>query len=402
MITGEENILQLAEMGRGLKPIFEKHGLASYFKEENLQKIGRFMKLRTLMDAKGLNADLFIELLNNTVNTDRIEVCSDGQVNENLHFSSMLPCGLRNPFKEYFESLIFDNQEQYGSLNYLVEGNVNHELSYYPLLDSITNHNELPDIIMASDVNNFFHRPFMQRFVEKGVFSSYMPYKPNSYLDKVAYADPENCFTMYTANMLVMVIDNERLNGKSIPKRWSDILDSSFHNEIAMRGEENFFCNAVMLPFYKENGFDAIRQLANNIKSGMHPAEMVKLAGAGKQEGAAVYIMPYFFAKKIKKENVTLVWPEDGAIASPVFMLVKKHKQKEHEKLLSMLMSKETGSMMLGRHFPTMHPDITHESLPEAVKWLGWDFLYSNDIGLLKNDIRDAFLEVWNTKTVAI
>ena len=33
-----------------------------------------------------------------------------------------------------------------------MEGNVNHELSYYPLLDNITDENELPDVIMASDV----------------------------------------------------------------------------------------------------------------------------------------------------------------------------------------------------------------------------------------------------------
>jgi ABC-type Fe3+ transport system substrate-binding protein len=320
----------------------------------------------------------------------------------NLHFAAMLPCGLRNPFKEYFESLITENPDKFNSLNYLIEGNVNHELSYYPLLDGITDCDELPDIILASDVNNFFHRPFLERFIQKGVFETYTPYSPNTYLEKTGYADPAGNFTMYTANMLIMVVDQLKLGDRKMPEKWDDILSPEFENDIIMRGEENFFCNAVMLPFFKDKGYAAIETLATNIKSGMHPAEMVKLAGTNKKEGAAIYIMPYFFSKRILNKNATIVWPQDGAIMSPVFLLVKKDKIEEHRTLLDFLMSKDTGNMLTGRYFPSTHPDVLHDSFPQAAKWLGWDFLTNHDIGQLKNDMRDVFLKVWNVKPILL
>ena len=399
MITGNENLFQIAETDRDLIGLFEKHGLGSYFESNNLNKIGKFLKLNTLLKSKNINSGNFIELLNKSLNKS-VTPSNPALNNEmgNLHLSSMLPCGLRNPFKEYFESLVQENIGEYGDLNYLIEGNVNHELSYYPLLDNIEDLDELPDIIMASDVNNFFHRPFMERFIQKGVFSAYEPYKANSYLEKSGYSDPKQNFTMFTANMLVMVVDKEKLGKRKMPEKWSDLLADDFCNSIVMRGEDDFFCNAVMLPFYKDHGFDAIKKLAQNISAGLHPAEMVKMAGTDNEKSSTVYIMPYFFAKKIKKQSVEIIWPSDGAIASPVFILVKKDALSKHISLLELITSKNMGEMLKGRFFPSMHCDVTHETFPEPVKWLGWDFIYTNDIGKLKDDIRTEFMKIWTIK----
>lgn len=406
MITGNENLLQITQIDSSLTSIFEKHGLGSYFKPENLEKIGRFTRLNSLLKSKNIQADQFIQNLNQHINQhlsqhtnqdNTTSVLSNTQ--QDLHFAAMLPCGLRNPFKEFFESYIQEHDE-FKDLNYLIEGNVNHELSYYPLLDGIKDQCELPDIIMASDVNNFFHRPFTDRFINKDVFETYTPYQPNAYLEKTGYADTKGNFTMITANMLIMVVDKNRLGDRKMPDKWDDLLNPAFENDIIMRGEDDFFCNAVMLPFYKDKGFDAIKILAKNIKSGMHPAEMVKLAEHTKEEGACIYIMPYFFAKRLKTKSAQIVWPTDGAIVSPVFMLVKKDKVQKHKTLLNFLTGKAVGELLIDRYFPTIHPDVSHNTFPETAKWLGWDFLTHHDIGKLKDDIRIEFMKVWETKTL--
>jgi ABC-type Fe3+ transport system substrate-binding protein len=402
MITGNENLLQLSEMSRELIPIFEKQGLGSYFKPENLSKIGRYTRLNSLLQAKNIEKSQFIASLNQVLSDTGIQkTCDLFQIQHNLHFAAMLPCGLRNPFKEYFESMMAENPDRFSALNYLIEGNVNHELSYYPLLDGITDSKELPDIIMASDVNNFFHRPFLERFIQKDVFQTYTPFSPNAYLEKAEYADPAENFTMYTSNMLIMVVDKQKLGKRKMPEKWDDLLAPEFENDLIMRGEENFFCNAILLPFFKDKGFESIEILAKNIKSGMHPAEMVKLAGKNAKEGAAIYIMPYFFAKRIQNKNAEIIWPQDGAIVSPVFLLVKKDKIKEHQFLLDFLLSEKTGNMLTGRYFPSIHPEVSHDTFPQNAKWLGWDFLNKHDIGQVKNEIRDVFLKVWNAKTTA-
>lgn len=397
MITGTENLLQLSQQNEKFIRIFEQHGLSSYFKPENLNKIGRFTRLSTLLKSRNIEADPFIALLNDILEEEANEH-NDLQQQENLHFAAMLPCGLRNPFKEFTETYLNEHSSEFDQLNYLIEGNVNHELSYYPLLDSIKSEDELPDVIMASDVNNFFHRPFTERFINTGVFETYSPFTPNPYLEKVGYADPGKHFSMFTANTLIMVVDKKMLGDRKMPETWDDLLAPEFENDIIMRGEDDFFCNAVMLPFFKDKGMDAIRTLASNIKSGLHPAEMVKLVGSEKKERATVYIMPYFFSKRIKTPHAEVIWPTDGAIVSPVFLLVKKSKVEEHKQLLDFLFSEKTSEMLLGRFFPSTNPAISHDVFPEALKWLGWDFLTQHDIGQLKDDIRDEFMKVWNKK----
>lgn len=396
LITPNDTIQNIAESHPELVPVFEKNGLANYFTEANLKKIGRFTRLGTLLRSSKLDVDTFIAMLNQSLSDPAASAESDKPFDQ-LHFMAMLPCGLRNPFKDFMEAHVLDHPTEYAGLDYLTEGNVNHELSYYPMLDHVSSADELPDIMLASDVNNFFHRPFQERFVGKGIFETFTPYTPNPYLEKAGFADPSGNYTMLTANMLVMAVDTERLGTIPMPTVWSDLLTDAFADEIIMRGEDDFFCNAIMLPFYKEHGFYAIRQMAQNIRSGKHPAEMVKLADKGGEDAATVYIMPYFFAKKIKNPNVKLLWPEDGAIASPVFMMVRKAAMEKHRSLLNFLLSKETGELLVSRFFPAIHPEVEN-TLPKAVKWLGWDFLNKHDIGKLKDEIRDVFMEVWKQK----
>ena len=391
MITGEENIQFLAEHFPMLISEFEKFGMGNYFRTENLQKIGRFTRLKTLLRSSGMDAGQFISSLNELIRDHQSANRSEGKGGQQLHFMAMLPCGLRNPFKDFLETHLLENESLYQDLNYLAEGNVNHELSYYPLLDNIGSADELPDMIIASDVNNFFHRPFVERFIHTGIFEAYCPYPVNPYLAKAGFPDPSGHYTMLTANMLVMAVDKNRLGNRKMPERWEDLLAPEFEDEIIMRGEDDFFCNAVMLPFYKDHGLKSIRILSRQIRCGKHPAEMVKLADSGKEGAAMVYIMPYFFAQRIKNKEVKLVWPEDGAIASPVFLLVKRAVVEKYRPLLNFLLSKETGEMLAGRSFPSIHPDVKNP-FPEQVKWLGWDFLSGNDIGKLKNEIQQVFM----------
>lgn len=391
MLKGNETLHSVITGYPFLVEEFEKLGLGDYCNEDNIAKTGKYIKLSTLCYHASLKQEAFLAILNNRIDHEKIDETTPSSIHEHLDFMAMLPCGLRNPFKDYLETHITENEELYEELNYLAEGNVNHELSYYPTLDKVYSAEELPDIILASDVNNFFHKPFMKKFVEKDVFNAYTLDKPHPYLENAGYSDPAGHFTMLTSNLLVMAVDTEKLGSRLLPETWEDILHESFENDIIMRGEDDFYCNAIMLPFYKDHGFDAIRSLARNIKGGKHPSEMVKLAGAGNPEGAAIYIMPYFFAKKIKSTRVKLVWPVDGAIASPVFLLAQKSKIAKHAELLKFLIGKEMGDLLETRHFPSTHADAKNDFPSDSVKWLGWEFIYNNDIGELKEAIQKEF-----------
>jgi ABC-type Fe3+ transport system substrate-binding protein len=311
---------------------------------------------------------------------------------------ALMPCGLRNPFKTSVENHLQNHPEWYEGMNYIVEGNLNHETRYYPEIDQIESANELPDIILSSDVNSFLHRRFQEHFADTGFYTDYRNYTPNSYLDAAGYCDPEGHYTAFTANLLIFAVDETRLNGRPMPTCWADLLDPAFENDIIIRGEDDFFCNAVLLPYFKEMGLDAIRALALNVKSGRHPSEMVKMAGSDREDAATVYIMPFFFASKIRSQKVTIVWPKDGAILSPVFLLVRKDRIEKHKRILDYIFSKETAEMLVNNLAPTLHPEVSNEVFPGKVKWLGWDFLRKYDVEAVKKEIQDTFMAIWKKR----
>jgi ABC-type Fe3+ transport system substrate-binding protein len=390
-ITESDCILTIAESYPQLRKPFEDCGLGSYFSPESLERIGRFARLGTLLKSAGVDPVAFMGGLNQLL-AEQQPVRTVERA-DSLHFMTMLPCGLRNPFVTSFQTYMEQNPGLFVGFNYLNEGNYNHELSYYPLVDQIESIDELPDVMIASDVNHFFHRPFVEKFIETGEFECVIPREPNDYLKDCGFFDPAENYTMYTANMLVMAVDKARLGDRPMPRVWDDLLDPAFENDIVMRGNDDFFCNAILLPYYKAHGIDAIRKFARNIKAGRHPADMVKLAGSGKEDAAAVYVMPYFFAKKIKSPDVSIVWPEDGAIASPVFILVKKGMREKHASLFAYLFSKSVSRMLSKGHFPPFLPDIPVE-LPRRASWLGWDFLSTQDVGAIKEEIGAVVAEV--------
>ncbi len=108
----------------------------------------------------------------------------------------------------------------------------------------------------------------------------------------------------------------------------------------------------------------------------MHPAEMVK--SNTKQEQPIVTIMPYFFTKMVHERSpMKAIWPEDGAIISPIFMLSKKSKKDSLQAIVDFFASKEVGEILShnGR-FPSVHPQVdNHIASENTYQWLGWDFI---------------------------
>jgi len=303
-------------------------------------------------------------------------------------FLALMPCGLRNPFKDHVDAFVEAHPEWFADLNYLVEGNVNHETRYYPEIDKLKSVDELPDIVLASDVNAFFHHRFLNRFSDR--FTTYLPHPPHPFLANVGFCDPNGHFSMFTGNLLVVVVDKRKLGNRPMPTKWVDLLHPDFKEDVILRGEDGFFCNAVLLPYYKEYGMDAIKLMALNVKSGRHPAEMVKLAGSDREEAATIYVMPYFFAAKIRNPHLEIVWPKDGAILSPVFLLVKNEAVEKYRNMLDFIFSKDTAQVLSSNLAPSLHPEVSNEHIPGPVKWLGWEFLMQNDIGALKKQIQQS------------
>lgn len=379
--------------------LFRENGLEKFEKPEILEKLGPLLKLKTPLAMMGINRDMFVDLLNGSI--DKHEKGADFTLSENperqrdLTMLALLPCGLKMPFSRAFDGFAAEYDRTHSnSLKYLLEGNVNHELSYYQYIDSVESIDELPDLIISSDINSFYHRPFRERFLEKKGFVSLHSGQLHPDFEKIDYQDPDGQFTMVSANLLTLVSIDDMLTGKPEIESWGDILRPEFENGVVMRGQAEFFCNGVLLPFFALFGMDGVRKLARSVRTGVHPSEMVKMVDSRKDDVAPLYIMPYFFARKIKDQaRVTIRIPCEGAMVSPVQMLVKKEARDRLREITDFLCGVEFGQLCADAYFPSVNPQVRNAtSHVERYCWLGWDFLKHNDIGKLKKDMEAVFM----------
>ena len=178
-----------------------------------------------------------------------------------------------------------------------------------------------------------------------------------------------------------------------MPESWEDILHPDFKNSISLPVSDFDLFNAILLNIYKMYGEEGIIKLGVNMQRSMHPSEMVK-SHAKLLERPSVTIMPYFFTKMVKKGGpMEAVWPKDGAIMSPIFLLTKKNKKQQLKPIVDFLSSKEVGEILShnGR-FPSTNPEVDNRIPKEnRYMWLGWDFIEEHDLSNLIRHLETLF-----------
>lgn len=160
------------------------------------------------------------------------------------------------------------------------------------------------------------------------------------------------------------------------------------------------FSPIPILHFHKEHGEDGMVQLAKNIRDTWHPAEMVKAAGSADKKGAALYIAPWSFARaKPACKNVRIVWPEEGAIASPIYAWVKAGAGEAVQVLAQALIGEKLGRKAAQAGFPVLNPMVNNRLPAEAsFCWLGWDYLRRHDIQKLITTTAEVAERAWMGK----
>ncbi len=375
--------------------VFQAHGLASLVSEEGLRLLAPFLTLGTALRSRNVDGITFLRLLNAAVEADRpLEApgLDSPECQKDLTLLALMPCGLKVPFgravTEFLEQL---KVEQGLEITYAVEGNVNQELSYYPYIKTLKEVNELPDIIVSADFNSFYGHQFYQTFVVTGEMTGYGTPQPTAAYAKAGILDPQQEYSILGINPLVMVVNLDEFGERSLPTSWKDLLDPAWKESVTLRGSDQFFCHAVLLPTFLDHGAEGLKALACNVLRGLHPSQMVKKIDAGAP--GAIYVMPEFFAHRVKhQERIKIIWPEDGALASPVTLQVKKSKVAELKPVLDYLTGPGLAQALNSARFPVPHQEVVGEVQDKPLKWLGWDFLRGQDLLEVNREIDKIFM----------
>jgi ABC-type Fe3+ transport system substrate-binding protein len=376
-------------------PVFVSQGFSQMGDSAKRKAFGVAVSLKTALALKKLNIDTFSSAL-----VERIEQEQDiadaslktetGKKNRDaLRVEGLLPCPVRIPLTEQLENFVAKYKETYNQ-------DVQHDLKaasmgldwLKKLVINEEDPGKLPDIFISAGFDLFFEKELMGKFKQKNVFCDSTGFETLNPLfdnDRVRLKDPAGHYSMIGVVPAIFLVNTEELKGRSIPETWQDILKPEFEKSISLPiGDFDLF-NAILLNLYKNYGEASIHKLGTSLMQSMHPSQMVK-SDRKKSEKPVVTIMPYFFTKMVKESGaMTAVWPQDGAIISPIFMLTKKSKIDKLQPIIDFFASREVGEILAHKGlFPSTHPEVDNRLPAEnRFMWLGWDYIYNHDIGQL-------------------
>jgi len=394
--SSDDTLYRIVEDYPETIPVFVSNGFPQMSDREKREKFAKTISLQNALLLKQLDLAIFSSLLNEAIGqkTGGVDAtlaeAEKLDSEEALNIVGLLPCPVRLPLLEQFNTFNAAYKETH-------DIHINHELKAASMgldwvqenIDGVEDPGKLPDLFISAGFDMFFDEEKIGKFKRQDVFEDTTGIERfNSLFDGLGLKDPAGHYGMIGVVPAVFLINKAELGDLPMPKSWEDILKPEFERRVSLPVGDFDLFNGILLNIHKHYGDEGVRKLGRSLLESMHPSQMVK-SNRKKDARPIVTIMPYFFTKMVKEGGgMDAVWPEDGAIISPIFMLSKKEKIEKLQPVIDFFASKDVGEVLAHSGlFPSVHPDVDNRIDPEnRFMWLGWDYIYSQDIaGLISH-----------------
>jgi ABC-type Fe3+ transport system substrate-binding protein len=396
-----DTLLSIVEKYPETESVFTSNGFPQMDDKAKREVFAKTINLKTALTLKQIDFETFSNLLIDAIEGDKNTV-DVSLVNNKLSSDQdaikvvgALPCPVRIPLMEKFNSFTKEYKSEYGI-------DIESELKAASMgVDWIEKHVKevidpahLPDIFISAGFDMFFDLEMFGKFKDQGVFADLTSITEyNKIFADNQLKDPKSHFSLLGVVPAVFLINTKELGDRELPKSWSDIMKPEFEKKVSLPVGDFDLFNGILLNIFKKYGDEGVAKLGRSLLESLHPSQMVK-SDKKRDNKPIVTIMPYFFTKMVK-ENSTMkaVWPEDGAIISPIFMLTKSDSRSNLQPVIDFLASKQVGETLAHSGlFPSVHPDVDNRiDAKNKFMWLGWDYIYSQDISASIKHCEDLF-----------
>ncbi len=349
-----KTLAEIAGQYEGAVDYFMAIGLINDVKAMNV--VGA-MKLGVALKSKGLNEAIVIEAI------EGMEKNADKE--ESYSVRGILPCPVKMPLFDVIEKSISEDAD-------IELRSASSGISWFK-----DQHEDIDLMISAG-----FDFIFDKKIRGKGIYKDYSSKVYAKGLEEMK--DPQGEVNFIGAVPAIMVVNTDLLAGREMPTSWKDILKEEFANAISLPVGDFDLFSAILLCIDKMYGTEGVIKLRRSMTKNMHPSEMV-----AKKSETCINIMPYFFSQMVKW-NLEVVWPEEGAISSPILMMAKQEANEKQMKAIELFNSKRVGEILKGGRFPSTHPEVDNE-LPGKMFWLGWDYIDKNDMTKKIEEVKKVF-----------
>lgn len=341
--------------------------------------MAKMITLENVLKTRGIEKEVFLKRYTDFLSVNKENYIEDSlslREKSDITIEGVLPCPVKDPILEGLNLKI----NEIGLNVYTDLRSANLGLSF---IDERNGFEELPDILITAGYEFPFFNKKAKEYLEKGLFSDGSEIVGKTEFNKVFknMKDPKSNIHLLGAVPCVMLF-NKTIKGKKEVEKWSDLFEKDFVNSLSIPlGDLDMF-NASLLTIDKFYGEKGIIGLQEAFKKNMHPSQMVKMA-LKKEEATLINVIPYFFGEMAKRPGlIDLIWPEEGAIMSPIFAIYKKEKLEKLKPIIEYLYSKEFAfSMYANGKFPSTNIDVENNLEGKKLLFAGWDYIYNNDLG---------------------
>ncbi len=389
-IDPDATLYEITENWPETVPVFTRQGFPQMAEEDLRRSFGSRISLRQALALKNLDLDGFVEQLEATIEPEATVAVGVAPT----RVVGLLPCPVRIPLLEAFEPFIEDYQRSTGC-------KVEYELQAASMgaawidenLKHVSREEDLPELFISAGFETFFDPKGLGRF--RDAFYDGLPYKTfNSSFDGVDLRDPEGRYSVISVVPAVFMVNMNELGDQPVPQSWEDLLDPRFEQRVSLPVGDFDLFSAILIEIHRRYGEDAVRRLGRSLATSMHPSQMIKLGR--KSSAPIVTIMPYFFTRMAKEGGpMKAVWPSDGAIISPIFLLARKSAATQVQPIIDFFASKEIAEILAHKGlFPSTRPDVDNRlDSGSTFGWPGWEFIRQQDVASLIERCQQLFDE---------
>ncbi len=392
MINIDDKIYDIVQQDENVLEFLKANGFENLANPNMLNMMGKQISLRTALNSKGINESLFLENLNaflqskDEFNTDKSQIFKGYNPEKDVAIKGVLPCPIRVPLTDTIDAFIKSQKRDFNIFADLEPASNGIDSIVQDL--SSDDSSKYPDIITTAGFE-FFFGDRVKSLIEKKIYVGEDREINSEFIEKNAdLKDPKGNYNIMGIVPAVFIVNTKLLEGRKPPTSWEDLLSEEFEGRVSIPFMDLDLFNAIVLTIYSKFGMDGIKKLKRSYHQNLHPSQMVK---ANKNE-AIVSVSPYFFTTMIQDDSLVAVWPTDGAIVSPIFMISKSYRENVSA-VNEYLHSKEIGEIFsFNGNFPSTNPMIDNKLRDDQkYMWIGWDFIYNNDIEKLIKEFTEMF-----------
>ncbi len=387
--TLDDTLFTITEKYPDTISVFTANGFPQMGDDTKRKDFGNRITLGTALTFQKRDVETFTKLLITAIEGTG----EDGDVTlinrkpvrgESLKIAGLLPCPVRIPLLDSFNAFSKEYQSRHTiQLEYELKAASMGVEWIDDNLKNITDPSGIPDLFISAGFDLFFDEEKIGKFKNNSVFKDSVSYSGvNPSFKNYNLKDPQGHYSMIGVVPAVFLVNLKDIGGRKVPKTWEDILSPEFENSVSLPVGDFDLFNGILLNIHKRFGEDGVRKLGRSLLESLHPSQMVKSEKKAVNR-PVITILPYFFTKTVREgSTMTAVWPEDGAIISPLFMLAKADRLDKLQEIIDFFASKETGEILSHQGlFPSTHPEVDNRlSENNTFSWLGWDYIYRIDI----------------------